>query len=108
MEQYPTTTVTIYREHDKICILEKYLNNDCLLETLVSNFIDHCIQKQTYLARDYFNKLKQKMNNENFETIIHLALSIADQTPYIATIEVNDNTTKIIEYLKDTKIQQLY
>jgi hypothetical protein len=107
MEQRATTTVTIYREHDKICILEKYLNNDCLLETLVSKFIDHCIQKQTYLAREYFNKLKLT-SNENFETIIHLALSIVEQTPYIATIEVNDNTTTIIEYLKDTKIQQLF
>ena len=107
MEQHTTTIVTIYREHDKICILEKYLNNDCLLETLVSKFIDHCIQKQTYLATECVNKLKLTAN-ENFETIIHLALSIVEQTPYIATIEVNDNTTKIIEYLKDTKIQHLF
>ena len=109
MDQYTTTTVTIYREHDKICILEKYLNNDGLLETLVSKFIDHCIHNQTYLAREHFNKLKLKINNNTiFETIIQLALSIAEQTPYIAKIEVNDNTTNIIDYLKDTKIQSLF
>ena len=109
MEQYTTTTVKIYREHDKICILEKYLNNNSLLESLVSKFIDHCIQNETYLAREYFNKLKQTINNNTiFETIIQLALSIAQQTPYSVTIEVNDNTTKIIDYLKDTKIQSLF
>jgi hypothetical protein len=109
MDQYPTTTVTIYREHDKICILEKYLNNNSLLETLVSKFIDHYMQNQTYLATEHFNKLKLTINNNTiFETIIQLALSIAEQTPYSVTIEVNDNTTKIIDYLKDTKIQSLF
>ena len=107
MEQHTTTIVTIYREHDKICILEKYLNNDCLLETLVSKFIDHCIQKQTYLATECVNKLKLTAN-ENFETIIHLALSIVEQTPYKLTIEVNDNTTKFIDYINDIKIQPLF
>lgn len=109
MDQYTTTTVKIYREHDKICVLEKYLNNDSLLETLVSKFIDHCIQNQTYLETEHFNKLKQTINNNNiFEIIIELALSIVEQTPYSVTLEVNDNTTNIIDYLKDTKIQSLF
>jgi len=91
MEKRQYTTLYIHREHDKICILEKYLNNDILLESLVSNFIDHCIQKQTTLATECFNKLKLIVNNDTFEIIINLSLSIVEQTPYSFTIELNDN-----------------
>lgn len=91
MDNHKSTVVYIYREHDKICILEKYLNKDILLETLVSNFIDYCIQKQTNLANECFNKLKLLVNNETFETIIQLSLSIVEQTPYRISFELNDN-----------------
>jgi hypothetical protein len=91
MDNHKSSVVYIYREHDKICILEKYLNNDILLETLVSNFIDYCIQKQTNLANECFNKLKLIVNNDTFEIIINLSLSIVEQTPYSFTIELNDN-----------------
>ena len=103
-----TTTVIIYREHDKICLLEAYLNNDILLETLVSKFIDHRIQKQTNTATEYFNKLKLTVNNDLFEKIIQLSLSIVEQTPYKLIIEVNDNTTKFVDYINDIKIQPLF
>lgn len=91
MDKHKSTVVYIYREHDKICILEKYLNNDILLETLVSNFIDYSIQKQIYLATECLNKLKMLVNNDTFETIIQLSLSIVEQTPYRITFELNDN-----------------
>jgi hypothetical protein len=43
-----------------------------------------------------------------FEKIIQLSLSIVEQTPYKLTIEVNDNTTKFIDYINDIKIQPLF
>ena len=95
-----TTTVLIYREHDKVSILETYLNNDTLLETLVSNFIDYSIQKQSNKSIEIFNKLKHKITNIYlFNKIIELSISIVDQTPYKLNIKVNDKTCKYIEYI---------
>jgi hypothetical protein len=94
-----TTTICITREHDKICILEKLLNGDSELETLVSNFIDTIIAQNNHLI--YFNKLKTKIHNDNlFDKIIQLSLSIAYQTPFKETIEVNETTDNFIKYLK--------
>jgi hypothetical protein len=58
------TTISIYREHDKLCILETYLNGDTKLESLVSNLIDYSMQKQRSLFVDVFNELKNIINND--------------------------------------------
>ena len=92
------TTICITREHDKICVLEKLLNGDPELETLVSNLIDTIIAQNNHFT--YFNKLKTKIQNDNlFDKIIQLSLSIAYQTPFKETIEVNETTDTIIKYL---------
>jgi hypothetical protein len=96
-----STTILIHREHDKVCILETYLNNDKKLETLVSNFIDYSIQKQTNKSTEIFNELKNTITNVNiFNTIIELSISIIDEIPYNLTIKINDKTCKYIQYIK--------
>jgi len=48
--------ICITREHDKLCILEKYLNNNLFLETIVSNLIDALIKKECKIACNYYNQ----------------------------------------------------
>jgi len=97
------TTVLIHREHDKLCILETYLNGDTKLESLVSNIIDYSMQKQRNLFLDVFNELKNIINNENlFNKIIEISMSIVNQTPYQFTMQINDSNVKYIQYLKQS------
>jgi len=80
---------TIYKEYDKISLLEYYLNNDKSLETIVSNLIDCYIDKKYNLAQEYFLILKTKISDSNiFYKIIKISLSIANQNPLI--IELDD------------------
>jgi adenine-specific DNA methylase len=95
------TTVSVYREHYKLCILETYLNGDAKLESLVSNIIDYSMQKQRNLFLDVFNELKNIINNENlFNKIIEISMSIVNQIPYQFTMQINDSNVKYIQYLK--------
>ena len=97
------TTVLIHREHDKLCILETYLNGDTKLESLVSNIIDYSMQKQRNLFVDVFNELKNIINNDVlFNKIMEISMSIVNQTPYQFTIQVNDSNFKYIQYLKQS------
>lgn len=91
------TTVSINREHDKLCILETYLNGDTKLESLVSNIIDYSMQKQRNLFMDVFNELKNIINNYTlFNKIMEISISIVNQTPYQITMQVNDSNFKYI------------
>ena len=101
------STILIHSDHDKICILEKYLRNDSILESLVSNFIDTSLQKQTTFSIEIFNKLKNNIKNDNlFNNIIELSICIINQTPYQINIENNDKNSKYIHYLKRFKTLQ--
>jgi hypothetical protein len=83
-----TNVICLTREHDKLCILEKYLNNNAQLETLVSNLIDSLIQQECKIACNYYNKLRNEINDVNlFNNIIQLSLSIVKQTPIKTTID---------------------
>jgi hypothetical protein len=90
----------ITREHDKLCILEKMLNKDKLLETLVSNYIDSIINQDEQLKAQVLIKLTNKINDEaSLYKIICLSVSIANQTPFKLLLEDNEKTRLYLEYL---------
>ncbi len=95
--------ICITREHDKLCILEKYLNNNLLLESIVSNLIDSLIQQDCKLACNYYNKLRNEINDiDIFSNIIQLSLSIVKQTPIKATIDSTSLCSKeLTNYLNN-------
>jgi hypothetical protein len=43
MESFKKETITIYKEYEKISLLEYYLDNETSLESTVSNLIDYYI-----------------------------------------------------------------
>lgn len=80
--------ICITREHDKLCILEKYLNNNLFLETIVSNLIDALIKKECKIACNYYNQLRSEIKDMTlFNNIIQVSISIVNQTPIKTTIE---------------------
>jgi len=80
--------ICVTREHDKLCILEKYLNNNPFLETIVSNLIDSLIQKECKIACNYYNQLRREIKDINlFNNIIQVSISIVNQTPIKTTVE---------------------
>uniref|UniRef100_A0A6C0KRW2 Uncharacterized protein n=1 Tax=viral metagenome TaxID=1070528 RepID=A0A6C0KRW2_9ZZZZ len=75
-------TIIIYKEYEKISLLENYLNNDKILETIVSNLIDYCIDEKYNLAEECFLILKTKISDlKLFNKIIKISLSIIDNSP---------------------------
>jgi hypothetical protein len=98
-----TNIICVTREHDKVCILEKYLNNNLFLESVVSNLIDSLIQEDCKLACIYYNKLRNEINDVNlFSNVIQLSLSIAKQTPIKATIDPTSLCSKeLTNYLNN-------
>ena len=89
MENSKKVTETIYKEYEKISLLEYYLNKDKSLETTVSDLIDCYIDKKYNLAQEYFQILKTKISDSNtFYKIIKISLSIARQKPL--NIELDD------------------
>jgi hypothetical protein len=88
------------REHDKLCILEKMLNKNKLLETLVSNYIDSIINQDEQLKTQLIIKLTNIVNeNILLYKIISLSMSIANQTPFKLLLDDNEKTRLYIEYL---------
>ena len=95
MDNSKKETITIYKEYEKISLLEYYLNNDKYLETTVSNLIDYYIDKKYNLAQQYFNILKTKISDSKlFYKIIQISLSIANQKPI--TIDLDDKPKIIL------------
>ena len=95
MDNNKKETITIYKEYEKISLLEYYLNNDKCLETTVSNLIDYYIDKKYNLAQEYFNILKTKISDSKlFYKIIQISLSIANQKPL--TIDIHDKPKIIL------------
>ena len=91
-------TIIIYKEYEKISLLENYLNNDKILETIVSNLIDYCIDEKYNLAEECFLILKTKISDLNlFNKIIKVSLSIIENKPLEYNIELDEITNK---YLK--------
>jgi hypothetical protein len=89
MDDSKKETITIYKDYEKISLLEYYLNNDTSLESLVSNFIDYYIDKKYNSAQHCFQILKTKIPDSNlFYKIIKISLYIANQKPL--TIDVDD------------------
>lgn len=104
-----TIIVSIYREDDKLSVLEYILNQNPYLETLVSNYIDYSIQQQYNLANENCNELNKIINNTQlFNKIIQISQSIIHETPYKLTIVNNEHSAKLIAYLKKPFIDFIY
>jgi hypothetical protein len=102
-----SNNLTIYTEYDKISLIEYYLNYDRSLETIVSNLIEYILEKQYNLAQECFHILKNKINNDDiFNKIIKLSLSIVNQKPIDIDINV-ESFKQSINYSKN-KIYKLY
>lgn len=100
-----TDTIIIIREHDKLCILEKLLNNDTKLEKLVSKFIDYIIQKDNQYKLQYFNLIEDNIHDVILlSNIIKISNSIAYDTPLELPISFVNNNENIIKYLNQPYI----
>ena len=101
-----TKTLTIVREYDKLCILEKLLNNNQELEKIVSNFIDTCCTDDCNQAKlQLFNILKDYINDFVLLTkIIKLTFTIIYDTPFEITILDNDIHIDLVKYLNQPYI----
>ena len=67
--------------------IEKYLNNNLFLETIVSNLIDALIKKECKNACNYYNQLRSEIKDMTlFNNIIQVSISIVNQTPIKTTI----------------------
>ena len=51
--------IYVTREHDKLCILEKLLNNNTELESIVSKLIDSYIHDDIQIAKQLITQLKK-------------------------------------------------
>ena len=103
------TIVYAYNEYDKLSILEYFIGRNPVFETLVSNYIDYSIEKQENLTIETRNELYTSIKNTPlFNIIIEISHSIIHQTPYIFSIETNEETTKIINYLNKPFIDFIY
>ncbi len=99
-------TISIIREHDKLCILQKWLNNDLILESYVSNYIDSCSQNNQYNIIKYLRLIKKKVPDIiRLYNIIKLSRSIAFQTQYQITIDETKDIPKIVKYLEQPYVQ---
>jgi hypothetical protein len=86
----------ITREHDKLCILEKLLNNNTELESIVSKLIDSYIQDDSQITKLLITQLIVKINDSSLlYKIIYISSSIAKQTPL--QIITNDNNTELLK-----------
>ena len=101
-----TTTISVMREHDKICLLEKILQENKIeyMETTISNLIDCMIENKQSCINSHINKLQSKLHDEKkLHLIIELCESIAQQMPFSLTIEINELTNKYINYINNNQ-----
>jgi hypothetical protein len=97
--------ITITREHDKLCILQKWLNNNPTLETIVSNYIDGCSQSNQYNIMKYLRQMKENVSDiTHLYNIIKLSRSIAFQKPYQITLDETKDMGKLVKYLEQPYI----
>ena len=100
-----TETIIIVKEYDKLCILEKLLNNDTKLEKIVSNFIDYSIEKDNQNKLYCFNLMKDIIQDtKSFEIIIKLTTSIAEDTSVELPISMFNNLDNIIKFVNQPYI----
>ena len=92
--------VTIIREDDKLTILEKWLNNDYELETIVSKYIDCCIQNDQSNKMKCFHQIKTKVLDLTLlAKIIKISSSIAFQSPYQMSVDDTQVYNKLVDYV---------
>lgn len=108
MRTNKTTTLTVMREYDKICILEQFIKqvpNLSKIETLVSNFIDSIAINNDNHTNKYLSVITDSIIDTNIrDNIINLSYSIAKDIPFLITIEINDNNIKYINYINNNQI----
>jgi len=103
------TTISINTEYDKICLLEhaiKYVNQDIecttIIESIVSNLIDSMTLNQENNTQIYLDLLKARINDSKILNLsIQISISIAKNIPILLTLEVNQNTSKYINFIKN-------
>ena len=100
------TTITLIREHDKICFLEGAIQNIpgilsiTEVESIVSNLIDSITVNNEINIQHYSNLLRNKVNNSKmFNTIIQVSEAIGKNLPLLLSIEVNKVSMKYINYI---------
>lgn len=92
--------IDITKEHDKLCLLEKLLNKDSELESLVSEYIDSIINKDEQLTKQIFIKITNKINDDELVfKIISLSISTANQLPFKILLPDNEKTQLFIKYI---------
>ena len=93
-------SVTIIREHDKLCILENWINGDIELENFVSKYIDYCIQNDDNNKKKYIYQIINKLTDITLlAKIIKLSESIAFQTAFQINVDNVSDYNKLIQYL---------
>ena len=103
------TTISINTEYDKICLLEhaiKYVSQDIecttIIESIVSNLIDSMTLNQENNTQIYLDLLKDRINDSKILNLsIQISISIAKNIPILLTLEVNKNTSKYINFIKN-------
>jgi len=100
------TTISIIREHDKICLLEKAIQNipgilsTTEVESIVSNLIDSITINHETNIQYYSNLLRNNINDSKMvNIIIQLSEAIGKNLPLLLTIEVNKVSMKYINYI---------
>ena len=100
------TTISIIREHDKICLLENAMKNIPYLlsisevESNVSNLIDSITINNENNIQHYTNLLRNNINDSKmFNIIIQLSEAIGKNLPLLLTFEVNKVSMKYINYI---------
>ena len=100
------TTISIIREHDKICLLEGAIQNIpgilsvTEVESIVSNLIDSITVNNEINIQNYSNLLRNNINDSKmFNTIIQVSEAIGKNLPLLLSIEVNKVSMKYINYI---------
>lgn len=89
------TTVSIDRQHDKICILEQAINdisNNIVsiteMETIFSNYIDSIISNEEHNIQKYLYKIKSIIKDQKILNItLEISMSIAKNVPLLLRMD---------------------
>ena len=99
-------TLQITRDHDKLCILEKYLltNNLSSNESIISNLIDSIVSRNKIYIKFNLDLLRKNINNSSqFKIIINYVYSYANKFPLTITLEINESNIKYINYINNNQ-----
>ena len=104
-------TIQIFRDHDKICLLEEAIKNIpgissiTEIESLVSNLIDSIAVNDEINILHYSNLLSYKITDSKiFDTIIQFSEAIGKNIPLSLTVYNNESSMKYINYINNNNL----